>query len=75
MDRPGGTVIVVRERGRRRAGHSTLVRYVLMAEQAPLTTEPSDPKNDEIPLMGLAASFFVREHQGSSVLEFEIFHL
>ena len=46
----------------------------LMA-QVPLTTEPSDPKNDEIPLMGLAASFFVREHQGSYVLEFEIFHV
>ena len=40
----------------------------------PLTTEPSDPKNDKIPLMGLAASFFVREHEGSCVLEFEIFH-
>jgi hypothetical protein len=43
--------------------------------QIPLTTEPGDPKNDQIPLMGLATSFFVREHQGSYVLEFEIFHL
>ena len=29
--------------------------------QVPVTTEPADPKNDEIPLMGLASSFFVRE--------------
>src|SRR5436305_429000 len=27
MDRPGGTVPVARKRGRRRAGHSTSVRY------------------------------------------------
>ena len=27
MDRPGGTVLVIWKRGRRRAGHSTLVRY------------------------------------------------
>lgn len=43
--------------------------------QIPLTTEPDDPKNDEIPLMGLATSFYVREHQGAYVMEFEIFHL
>jgi hypothetical protein len=42
--------------------------------QVPLTTEPADPKSDTIPLMGLAASFFVRPHDGSNVLEFEIFH-
>jgi hypothetical protein len=28
--------------------------------QVPVTTEPADPKNDAIPLMGLASSFFVR---------------
>ena len=43
--------------------------------QVPLTTAPNDPKNDEIPLMGLAVSFFVREFQGSYVLDFEIFHV
>ena len=43
--------------------------------QVPVTTETCDPKNDEIPLMGLASSFFVRERQGYYVLEFEIFHL
>lgn len=43
--------------------------------QIPLTTDPTDPKNDGILLMGLAVSFFVREHDGSFVLEFEIFHL
>ena len=46
----------------------------LMA-QIPVTTEPDDPKKDNILLMGLAASFFVREHQGHYVLEFEIFHV
>ena len=43
--------------------------------QVPVTTEPADPKNDGIPLMGLASSFFVRELGGQYVLEFEIFHL
>ena len=43
--------------------------------QIPLTTEPEDPKNDEIPLMGLASSSFVRQYRGHYVLEFEIFHL
>lgn len=43
--------------------------------QVPLTTEPGDPKNDKIPLMGLAGSFFVRELDGKYVMEFEIFHV
>jgi hypothetical protein len=43
--------------------------------QIPVTTEPGDPKNDQIPLMGLASSFSVREHQGHYVLEFELFYL
>lgn len=43
--------------------------------QVPVTTEPADPKNDKIPLMGLASSFFVRERNEQYVLEFEIFHL
>jgi len=42
--------------------------------QIPLTTAPSDPKSDQIPLMGLATSFFVRPHEGAYVLELEIFH-
>ena len=42
--------------------------------QIPLTTEPDAPKNDEIPLMGLAVSFFVRSLHDDYVLEFEIFH-
>jgi hypothetical protein len=42
--------------------------------QIPLTTAPSDPKSDQIPLMGLAASFFVRPHAGAYILELEIFH-
>ena len=40
----------------------------------PLTTEPADPKRDDIPLVGLATSFMVRHHRGHYVLEFEIFH-
>ena len=43
--------------------------------QIPLTTEPADPKNDAIPLMGLASSFFVRQIEEHYVLEFEIFHV
>jgi len=43
--------------------------------QIPLTTEPADPKNDKIPLMGLASSFYVRQYQVHYVLELEIFHL
>jgi hypothetical protein len=46
----------------------------LMA-QIPLTTEPADPKDDKIPLMGLATSFFVRQYQGQYVFEFDIFHV
>jgi hypothetical protein len=46
----------------------------LMA-QIPLTTEPNDPRRDDIPLMGLAVSFFFKEHQGRYVMELEIFHL
>ncbi len=42
--------------------------------QIPLTTKPADPKDDQIPLMGLASSFFVREDNGGYVLEHEIFH-
>ena len=46
----------------------------LMA-QIPVTTEPKDPQRDDIPLMGLATSFFLKEHQGHYVMEFEILHL
>lgn len=42
--------------------------------QIPLTTEPADPKNDEISLMGLAASFFLRPFGEHYVMELEIFH-
>jgi hypothetical protein len=43
--------------------------------QIPVTTQPRAPKDDKIPLMGLATSFFIREHEGKYVLDFEIFHL
>ena len=43
--------------------------------QVPVTTDPADPKNDEIPLMGVASSFFVRQRGQHYVLEHEIFHL
>lgn len=41
----------------------------------PVTTEPADPKDDKIPLMGLASSFFVRQFGEHFVLEHEIFHV
>jgi hypothetical protein len=43
--------------------------------QIPLTTDAERPKRDDIPLMGLAVSFFLREYQSRYVMEFEIFHL
>ena len=43
--------------------------------QIPLTTEPHDPKNDEILLMGLASSFLVHPYNDRYVLEHEIFHV
>ncbi len=43
--------------------------------QIPLTTQPEKSKDDDIPLMGLAVSFFVREYEGQYVIEHEIFHL
>ena len=43
--------------------------------QVPVTTEPADPKDDKIPLMGVANSFFVRQLRGYYVLEHEIIHL
>lgn len=42
--------------------------------QIPLTTNPANPKDDRIPLMGLASSFFVRKDGGQYVMEHEIFH-
>jgi hypothetical protein len=43
--------------------------------QVPVTTEPADPNNDEIPLMGVASSFFIRQLGKHYVLEHEIFHV
>ncbi len=43
--------------------------------QVPVTTEPANPKDDKIPLMGVASSFFVRQRGEHYVLEHEIFHL
>jgi hypothetical protein len=43
--------------------------------QVPVTSEPADPKNDAIPLMGVASSFFVRQLGEHYVLEHEMFHL
>ena len=42
--------------------------------QIPVTTEPSRPKDDDIPLQGVAVSFSVREREASYVLALEIFH-
>jgi hypothetical protein len=43
--------------------------------QVPVTNEPADPKDDKIPLMGVANSFFVRQLGEHYVLEHEIIHL
>jgi hypothetical protein len=43
--------------------------------QIPLTTKSSEPKADDIPLMGLASSFYVRPFGGHYVLEHENFHV
>jgi hypothetical protein len=43
--------------------------------QIPLTTETAHPKDDDIPLMGLASSFLVRPYRRHYALEFEIFYL
>lgn len=43
--------------------------------QIPVTTQPQAPKADDIPLMGLASSFFVQEADSMFVLVHEIFHL
>jgi hypothetical protein len=57
---------------RRRA----LIRwFAWFTAQIPLTTEQGYAKGDDIPLMGLATSFFVRPYHGHYVLEFEIIHL
>jgi len=42
--------------------------------QIPLTTEPDKAKDDDVPLMGLAVSFYLREQEGSLVMEMEVFH-
>jgi hypothetical protein len=41
----------------------------------PVTNKPECSKEDDVPLMGLATSFFVRRFGSNYVLEFEIFHL
>jgi hypothetical protein len=43
--------------------------------QVPVTTEPADPKNDKILLMGVASSFFLRQQGQDYVLEHENFHV
>lgn len=46
--------------------------------QIPVTNEPARCKEDDVPLVGIATSFFIRRHQSGEnaayVLEFEIFH-
>jgi hypothetical protein len=43
--------------------------------QIPMTNQPEKSKDDDVLLMGLAASFFVRKLDEDYVLQFEIFHL
>jgi hypothetical protein len=43
--------------------------------QVPVTTEPDRAKADDVPLMGVAVSFFLRDVHGGLALEFEIVHM
>lgn len=43
--------------------------------QVPVTTQPADPKDDNIPLMGVANSFYVRQLGAHYVVEHEIIHV
>jgi hypothetical protein len=40
----------------------------------PVTNQPDKAKDDDVVLMGVAASFFLVRQQGSYVMRFEIFH-
>jgi hypothetical protein len=42
--------------------------------QIPVTNEPHKAKDDDVVLMGVAASFVLRRHEGGYVMCFEIFH-
>jgi hypothetical protein len=52
-----------------------IIRHRARRILVPVTTEPADPKNDGIPLMGVASSFFERQRGEHYVLQHEIFHL
>jgi hypothetical protein len=41
----------------------------------PVTTHAADAKSDDIPLMGIASSFFVLHRESTLVMQFEIFHV
>lgn len=41
----------------------------------PVTTDPLDPKRDDVPLLGIASSFFVLHRDSALVMQFEIFHV
>jgi hypothetical protein len=43
--------------------------------QVPVTTEPERAKEDDVPVMGVAVSFFLKGVPGGLALEFEIIHV
>jgi hypothetical protein len=43
--------------------------------QVPVTPTPAEAKSDTVELMGVATSFFLRQHADGLVLEFEIIHV
>lgn len=43
--------------------------------QVPVTDHPDRAKDDDVPLMGVAVSFFLKEVSGRLALEFEIVHV
>ena len=42
--------------------------------QIPVSNEPQRAKEDDVVLMGVAASFVLKQHEGGYVMCFEIFH-
>src|SRR5687768_10385823 len=73
MDRPGGTVLVIRKRGRCRAGHGTSIRYAAdsraIAQQAHMSSTPKYvatlSRVREVSLLGTADLGFWQKQLGA----------
>jgi hypothetical protein len=65
-----GLVWLVNDVAELELGNTAGCRWLLA--QVPVTTEPAGPKNDTIPLMGVANSFFDRQLGAHYMLQQEI---